>query len=406
MNNFWTTFSHTASKRVRTKAFAISTGIMAFLIIALLNIPNIIDMFSDGEEAVMEAVILDDTEFALAEQFQDTDQITYEAADTDPGEAEETYTDGETVIVLSGPLESMEAVLYDAPPAVEMDVQAQLQQVKDQAAAEEADLSEAQLALLQAPVQVSTQSFTDDGGAAPEEAGSGSYWMVYALVFIIYLLVITFGSMIATEVATEKSSRVMELIVSSINPVTQMFGKLFGIGAAGALNLLILGGAAVVGLWMSSEEMLRFIVNDILDVSLLGYALLFIALGYFLYGGVAAMLGALVSRAEEVNQAIQPLIFLAMIAFFLSIMALNAPELTVFRVLSYVPFFTPQLLFLRIGMGTVPGWEIGIIIVLLVLSVVLINLLAARVYKGGVLLYGRFSFKKSVKQALALSRKE
>src|SRR5699024_10084942 len=143
-----------------------------------------------------------------------------------------------------------------------------------------------------------------------------------------------------------------------------------------------------------------------LDISLLWYALLFIVLGYFVYGGVAAMLGALVSRAEEVNQALQPLIFLAMIAFFIAIFGLNTPDSMMIQVLSYIPFFTPQLLFLRIGMGTVPMWEMVVIIGILVLSAIAINILAARVYKGGVLMYGKFSLKDGIKRALTLAKKE
>jgi ABC-2 type transport system permease protein len=212
--------------------------------------------------------------------------------------------------------------------------------------------------------------------------------------------------MIATEVATEKSSRVMELIVSSVNPVTQMFGKIIGIGISGLLNILLIVVAALVGYTISGADYLDTMFRDVVDLSLLGYAILLIVLGYLLYGGVAAMLGALVSRAEEVNQALQPLIFLAMIAFFVAMFGLNVPDTMFIKVLSYIPFFTPQLLFLRMGMSTVPLWEIAVIISILMISVILINVLAARIYKGGVIMYGKFSFKDGMKQALRLGKKE
>lgn len=418
MNNFWTTFSHTALKRIKSKAFIISTAIMALLIIGFFNIPQLIDTFtgtgSEGEGDASVIYVIDSSEFegALADELE----TSWQDAGTDyinrsDEDMEELLVEAESsedyVLSLEGGAETLEASLYGDGPGlgfVNM-VQEQVQSSKEQLAAEEMNLTAEETDMLLAPVAVTEQSFADPADQ-PEEAFSSSYWMVYGLVFAIYLIVITFGSMIATEVATEKSSRVMELIVSSISPVTQMFGKLFGIGAAGAVNLIVLAGAVAVGSLMSGEDVFSFIFSEVIEPSLIAYALLFIVLGYFVYGGLAAMVGALVSRAEEVNQALQPLIFLAMIAFFLSIIALNAPELTVFRVLSYIPFFTPQLLFLRIGMGTVPGWEIAVILGILIISAILINLLAARVYKGGVLMYGKFSFKNGIKQALRLSKKE
>lgn len=415
MNNFWTTFSHTALKRIKSKAFIMSTAIMALLIIGLLNIPQLIDTFAgtgtDDGEAETVIYVLDESEFAgelgeaLEEQWEDTPYLYREEERSEV--LEEAEQEEEYVLILEGEAEGLEVSFYGDGPGLGLVNLAEehVQASKEQLTAEALDLSEDEADALLAPVTVMEYPFADPEDQ-PEEAFSSSYWMVYGLVFVIYLVVITFGSMIATEVATEKSSRVMELIVSSISPITQMFGKLLGIGAAGAVNITVLAGAVAVGSLMSGEDVFNFIFTEVIEPSLLVYALLFIILGYFVYGGLAAMVGALVSRAEEVNQALQPLIFLAMIAFFLSIIALNAPELTVFRVLSYIPFFTPQLLFLRIGMGTVPGWEIALIIGILIVSAILINLLAARIYKGGVLMYGKFSFKNGIKQAMRLSKKE
>ena len=270
----------------------------------------------------------------------------------------------------------------------------------------ELNLNEEELAMIYSPIDFTESQLVDDGQVQTVETQMQSYWIVYALVFAIYMIIILFGTMIATEVATEKSSKVMELIVSSVNPVTQMFGKIIGIGLAGLLNIGIIVAAAFVGYQISGEKFLSDILTDSVDLSLVGYALLFIFLGYILYGGVAAMLGALVSRAEEVNQALQPLIYLAMIAFFIAMFGLNVPDAPFIKILSYFPFFTPQLLFLRIGMTTVPTWEIILIIAILVVSAILVNLIAARIYKGGVLMYGKFSFKEGIKNALRLGKKE
>ncbi|WP_147804138.1 ABC transporter permease [Alkalicoccus halolimnae] len=414
MNNFWTTFSHTALRRIKSKAFAISTLIMALLIIGFFAVQPLMNIFGvpEGQEEQVEMTVADQSEFEgelgtalengnfpgitfIDETGRDIEGLTLEAEESD------SY-----LIVLQGERANLEAEFYGEASGFEVinNAQQYIEQTKQNTAASETNLSEEEKEAILSPVVISEQTFAD--GEEPEEVFSDSYWMVYGLVFVIYLIIITFGSMIATEVATEKSSRVMELIVSSISPVTQMFGKLAGIGAAGAVNIAVLAGAVAIGSLLNGQEVFQFIFVEVIEVSLIAYALLFIVLGYFVYGGIAAMLGALVSRAEEVNQAIQPLIFLAMIAFFLSIVALNAPDLTIFRVLSYIPFFTPQLLFLSIGMGTVPAWEIVLILSILIVCAVGINLLAARIYKGGVLMYGKFSFKNGIKQAMRLSKKE
>lgn len=192
--------------------------------------------------------------------------------------------------------------------------------------------------MISAPISFSEEPLSEGGEVQTEETHMQAYWMVYGLVFVIYLIVISLGSIIATEVATEKSSRVMEIIVSSVNPIVQMFGKLIGIGIVGFINLASLAIAGLVGLMINGEDVLQPILDSVTDMSLLLYAFIFIVLGYFVYGGIAAMLGALVSRAEEVNQAIQPLIFLAMIAFFIAIFGLNTPDSTMIQILSYIPF--------------------------------------------------------------------
>lgn len=145
----------------------------------------------------------------------------------------------------------------------------------------------------------------------------------------------------------------MELIVSSVNPITQMFGKIIGIGIAGFVNILTIVVAAFIGYLISGATFLEMLGGEEIQLSLVGFAVILIVLGYLLYGGIAAMLGALVSRAEEVNQALQPLIYLAMISLFLAIFGLNVPDAPFVTILSYIPFFTPQLLFLRMGMTTI-----------------------------------------------------
>ncbi|MBU9712621.1 ABC transporter permease [Evansella tamaricis] len=417
MNNFWTTVSHTAERRIKSKAFVISTLVMGLLIISLMNINTIIDRFSgDGEEERSVIVVVDNTvsegmfgevlaSFEEGGSFQYT---PYSSSNVDSAVEDARNGEHDYVLALEGSFENISAEFFGGGSdfRVAMEVNNDVQRVKESLVTNELDLNEQQMAMIYSPVSFSESPLRENGEVQTQEGHMQAYWMVYGLVFAIYMVVLTFGSMIATEVATEKSSRVMEIIVSSVNPVTQMLGKILGIGAAGLLNLLAIVVAAFIGYTLSGDDFLETFFSETFDISLIIFALVLIILGYFLYGGVAAMLGALVSRAEEVNQAIQPLVFIAIIALFISVIGLNTPDAAFIKVLSYVPFFTPQLLFLRIGMDTIPGWEIVVIMGVLIISAILINILAARIYKGGVLMYGKFSFKTGLKQAFNLGKKE
>ncbi|QQK81250.1 ABC transporter permease [Salicibibacter cibi] len=417
MNNFWITVGHTVSRRIKSKAFMWSTLIMVLLIIGLMNAGQIIAVFADDEEediseqiAVVDETTDDDVVGDMLESYEEGsfEYVNYTDGDEEDAIAAAENEEYNYVLALSGDAVDLNVDFYgdDNDFMIGQEVNQDVQNVKETVVTSELDLDEDELEMIHAPISFHEQPLTPDGEVQTEESQMQAYWMVYVLVIAIYIIVITFGTMIATEVATEKSSRVMELIVSSVNPITQMLGKLVGIGVVGLVSLAALAAAAGIGITMSDDELLQSIIGEAPDMSLLLYALLFVILGYFLYGGLAAMLGALVSRAEEVNQALQPLVIVAMIAFFIAIFGLNTPDTTFIQVMSYIPFFAPQLLFLRIGVGTVPMWEVALIIGILLLSAILFNILAARIYKGGVLMYGKFTFKNGIKQAVTMSRKE
>ena len=414
MSNFWITVAHTAGKRLKSKAFIWSTIIIAVIVIGLMNITNIAEMFAGDDETETSTVLVvsEPASDDLAELLFTYKEVefNYERStdDLDAAIAAVKGDEVDFVLSLSGDILNVKAELFGAGTdyTVGQQIRSDVQRMKETLATNELGLNEEELAMIYSPIVFDELPLSENGTVQTEESHMQSYFMVYGLVFAIYMIIILFGSMIATEVATEKSSRVMELIVSSVNPITQMFGKIIGIGLSGIVNIAVIVTAAFIGYLLSGADYLDTLLRDVIDWSLIGYAFVLIILGYLLYGGVAAMLGALVSRAEEVNQAIQPLIFIAMIAFFVSIFGLNVPDATFIKVLSYIPFFTPQLLFLRMGMTTVPTWEIIVILGILIISVILMNILAARIYKGGVLMYGKFSFKGGMQQALRLGKKE
>lgn len=286
-------------------------------------------------------------------------------------------------------------------------LQGALQQIQLTMAASELDLTLDQLAILNAPVSFTSEAIIE--GAKSEEELNQARGIVYVLLFFIYFSVIMYASMIATEVATEKSSRVMEILISSVSPVKQMFAKIIGIGLVGLTQMSVL---LLVGYFSISNSqdlltggVLEFFGFGDLSVAVIIYALVFFVLGYFLYATLAALLGSVVSRIEDVQQMILPLVFLVMIGFFISMFGLGAPESTFVTVSSYIPFFTPMVMFLRVGMLNISAIEPIIGIALLLLAIVFMAMFGARVYRGGVLMYGQSNSFKDIKKAIDLTKK-
>ena len=142
-----------------------------------------------------------------------------------------------------------------------------------------------------------------------------------------------------------------------------------------------------------------------IPASTIVYAVIFFILGYLLYATLAAFLGSLVSRIEDVQQMITPMTLLVVAGFMIAMFGLNQPDTTFITIASYIPFFTPMLMFMRVGMLSLPVWEpiLGIVI-LVTFDHRILAIFGARVYKGGVFMYGKSNSFKDIKKALQLTK--
>ena len=281
-----------------------------------------------------------------------------------------------------------------------------LQSIQSEVKAEQLSLSAEQLQTIFSPIQFEQHSVSDT--TKSEEELSEARGLVYILVFLIYFTVIYYSNMIATEVATEKSSRVMEILISSISPVKHMFAKVLGIGSLGLVQMMLLGIAGFVAVKTSASNMVdgvsSFFGFSNLSISTIVFAITFFLLGYFLYATVAALLGSLVSRTEDVTQAIMPIMILVILAFMIAMPGLTNPELVFLKYASYVPFFAPLVMFLRVGMLDLPLWEPLLSIAIMLVTILFLGVFGARVYRGGVLMYGPSRSMKDIKKAIQLGK--
>ncbi|WP_214874685.1 ABC transporter permease [Exiguobacterium sp. CH10] len=386
-HNFGPLYAFTLKSRIRSKAFVISTALTILFIFGFTNIDRIMSSFEDSEQAsalvVTENTALVDTMQSLGYEDVATSDITEE-------EARSGINDGEYGVVAF--VDGYDARVISERPEQEFTtiLQTSLQQLRNAELIESADVDPAVITALSEPIQLD-ESYLGRGGENSDELLSSSA-LVYVMLMLLYISIITYGSMISTEVTTEKSSRVMELIISTTHPVTHMLAKVSAIGTLALIQIGIFLGFGYVS--ASGSELATTVIENAGNARAVIYLLVFFLLGYLLYASLFAVLGSLVSRVEESQQMVMPVIMLLVAAFLVAMFGLNNPDATIVTILSFVPFFAPMLMFLRVMLVDVAVWEVALSIGLLIGTIGVTLWIGSKFYRGGVLFYGTNAIKQ------------
>lgn len=235
-----------------------------------------------------------------------------------------------------------------------------------------------------------------------------NFFYTYIMIFALYMVILLYGQMVATNVATEKSSRAMELLITSARPTSMMFGKVIASCIAGLIQLVCIFGSAFVCFNLNKDYWGdNMIVSSIFDMplDLLLYMLLFFMLGFFIYAFMYGAVGSTASKLEDINTSVMPITMLFIVAFFVVMFSMSSGNVdnVIMKICSYIPFTSPMAMFTRIAMSTVAPWEIIISVAILMGSVAAVGVLAAKIYRVGVLLYGTTpklsSVLKSIRKA-------
>ncbi len=228
----------------------------------------------------------------------------------------------------------------------------------------------------------------------------------------MFMAIITYGQWVATSVAEEKASRVMELLITAATPRQLLLGKVLGAGGAGLIQYLAIVGTALLGLVLAvplAELILGESSGSPLDLQALNPGVLlvvglFFVGGFGLYATLYAALGSTASRQEDVQNITGPMIIVGVVGYFIAFAALNVPDADWVRILSFVPFFSPYLIPTRLVMGEIAPWEIGLAFLFLVAGAAVALWVAARIYSAGVLLYGQKVGLRNVWRAVRVNR--
>lgn len=397
MRNFGLVFAYSFKERLRSKAFTYLTLIMIVLLAALVLVPK---YFQDDESSTVgEIAVLDKTgAITTAEGFKENVSPSYDwriiSGDEMAGELKRLEEKETLLGIVQVENQGSQPVLTltvnkadDAPYIRELNSYVQTQYTMMQI--HKLNLGQEQQAQLTSAVQIQVEEM---------EAGSKSlattYWPVYLVNFMLYLLIYMFGSNVAVSVSVEKGSRVKEILITKVKPVQLLFGKVFGVGLAGILQFGIIVGAAYLIMTLSGTGAVLELFGMQVDFSILGgtsvmLLTLFFILGYFFYAALFAAAGSMVSRSEEINQVTLPVSLMLMAGFVVAIIAMASPDGTLAVVGSYIPFLTPFVMFARIGASDPTAMEIVIPTLILFVSTLAACWLSAKIYQVGVLLYGQ-----------------
>lgn len=411
MNRLGSVIRFTYWSQARTKGFKIGTIFFVLLITIGIHLPIIIQLFDSGK--IDKVGVLPSAselpsalqQFYAGQEEPDVEIVLVANEEAARGLLFSGEIKGYLVFEDSGSEVTTTAQYKskDAGSSLQNKLQNTLQLLRTTIVAQQMELSSEQLMQLNMPFMIQGVHVSENDQGKSE--GEIAVTIIFTFVMLILLFSATFGggAMVATEVSSEKSSRVMEILITSVKPMTQMFGKVIGVFLVGLVQLLIYAAATIINVLLPHNRE-AFAVFDIdlsaLSPILLIYFILFYLIGYFAYAVMFAAAGSIVSRTEDVNQVIMPITIISMVTFYVAIFSVSNVGALYVEILSFVPLFTPILMFMRIGLSDPAIWEVVLSIVINIAFIIVIGWIAAKIYRAGVLMYGKRPALKEVWKAM------
>ncbi len=397
MNQFGKILKFELTGYLKNKIFV---GITLFLVVAIsivMFIPNIISALDSGEDtpddtelpvmllyAEDEALLATVTEYFVS-AFADY-KVTQTSSDIDAIKSEITEGVADCAFVIN----SLTSYTYYVNNLSMYDINTEIASSVLQEAYRIGAMIQNQIAP-EAAVEIMSVKVEGNTEALGKDQMQ-NFLYTYIMIFALYMVILLYGQMVATNVATEKSSRAMELLVTSAKPVSMMFGKVIASCIAGFAQLVLIFGTAIMFYNINKEALTNPLIASIFDIpiDLFIYMIIFFILGFLIYAFMFGAIGSTASKLEDINTSVMPITFLFIIAFMVVMFSMSSGSIdnTAMLICSYIPFTSPMAMFTRIAMSTVSWYEIAISISILIGSTVGIGFLSARIYRVGVLLYG------------------
>ena len=399
MKQFFTIFKHELSQYFKNKIFVITTLILILAVSGFLFAPRIGEIINksknaeSSEEKKSEVLVKSDIANlekllpAIAASFpQQNVKITNDSVDEIKKQIKEQSV--EFAFVLSSDLKSYTylanvSALQD-PNLNTMD--SLLKTLYSHAYLKKHGLNDTQIAEVQNPnITHTIESISEDG--------TKNFWYAYVMVFVLYMVIMMFGQKVAMSVVTEKTSRAMEVLITSASPVALMFGKILASSVAGIFQITAIFGSAFISYNINKSYFeTNAVINTLFNfpASLVGYLLIFFLLGFLIYSFLFGAMASTVSKIEDLSSVVMLIQIIFVAGFVVSTNAMTSGDVNseLMKGLSLFPLTSPMAMFTRIAMSEVPGLEILLSVAFLILATILIGYITAKIYRVGVLMYG------------------
>lgn len=400
---------------------------MPFLMAALVFLPLLLSMINDSDR---ETVVLVDNTGEYAKAFKSDDRYLFVVSDQMKPSYRSDSTEVDAVVQITADLVDFpnSAVIYsqkEVPLALKELVNNTLSEEVRKEKLRRYSIPELDKIIsdVETDVDVATVRWTDEGERESISEIAMACGMV--LTFLIYMFVLSYGSMVMQGVVEEKTNRIVELMVSSVRPIDLLLGKIIGVGLVGILQMLIwglllmliVGGVSVAaGIpFMDEASMSQMnamaasgaVDSDIAEImsvisalpifEMVSLFVLYFIGGYLLYASILAAMGSAINDQQDSQQLMMPVLFIMMFAFYAGFYSAQNPEGPFAFWMSFVPFTSPIVMMVRIPFG-IPFYQELISLVVLFGSAFVILWLSAKIYRVGILMYGKkVSFKELYK---------
>lgn len=393
MNEFVTVYSAEVMRRVTSRTFWMGLVFGLIGIAAIMELPHYLDSYSVQSRRIVlagDAQLVESARPLLDKDFTIAAEQRSTAA---PSLADLKAKNASALIALTREGRGIRITAYARDPALitVSRLRRDLLPLNVQLAA---GLPAQQMgSLMHVPVQVHSVA-SKFGTAAQSDAAKT---IAYVLLLLLYILIMLNSQLIMSSVAEEKTSRIAELLVASVNPGALLAGKI-GASATLAIAQMIAWVALAFVLGMqgtpagappnADSDMSGLSLNGVSSLDIAGFAVFFL-IGFLQTATLFAAVGSLINRTEDLGSLSGPLFLPVVAAFIIAISALAVPDSPAVVVTSFVPLVAPFVMFARIVVSSVPLWQIGVSLAINIAAIYIIAILGGRIYRVGMLLYGR-----------------
>ena len=397
MQQFFTVFKYEFKKIVLSKGYLISTGIMAIILAGVFFLPQLISdlkLFNSNNNTPVALIKTDYTKSETLVQTIHAALPDYEVKLTDKStdEAKQEVINDKAKFFIEANHDLTEVTEYskigfsEASTREVQSIDAIVKNLRQSDLLAEQNLAPAAIAkVLNPDVKINLETVNKNGAA--------SVIYTFVLIYALYMAITFYGSHVMNSVVTEKTSRAMEVLATSVKPNALLFGKIISTSLAGLIQIAAIIIEAFICVKISSANNPDFPVNQIISnipTQILVYMLIFFLLGFLIYSFLYGAFASTVSKIDELSSAIMPVQIIIVFTFIATMSAINSGNAdTPFNVfLSYFPFTAPMMMFTRAIISNVSTLEIILSILVLIVSTYFIGWLSARIYRVGILMYG------------------